>query len=264
MATRRSTSGGFTFLELILVVVIVYLLLTTIATAIWRAKESGASIKAMSQLQALGKGIQLYSEEADRNLPPAANYGVAESDSSRLWPPLVQPYIEKEALFIAPDSNGRYAGTWNDRSFATVGMTQQAAVDGEHGCENKDTSTNCTAYKGSIALEAVSAPAETPFLATTFGGRAENGYLGFEFNPLRGLSDVQQPSKSPPLVSDSDFLKDLGLSQVEPLAPIDARYASDHLGNGVAPVLFMDGHANRFSANKLSEPGRFTWRLRGY
>lgn len=70
---RTHPSGGFTLVELLVVIGIIALLISVLLPALNRAREAANTVKCASNLKSIGQGISLYSSE-NKGALPASNY----------------------------------------------------------------------------------------------------------------------------------------------------------------------------------------------
>lgn len=265
MIQPQKIRTGFTLIELLVVIAIIAVLAGILFPIFARAKESAFRTTAMQQAKQLGTGVQLYLNDSDNNLPMSTNYAQSESSPERIWTNVINVYVKSEKVFIAPSSEGKFAKTWEDRSFATIGMNSSTAYDPEKGCNDADANQQgCTGFKKVASFDKQDNPSASALFAVTPGGEVKDKYLGYEFSPYNGTDNQENPKLSPPLVSDRDLVAELGPTlPAELLKPIYARYMRTGSDDGFTPIIFGDTHAKDFSAKSLADlKSGIVWRLR--
>jgi len=254
---------GFTIVELLVVIAIIAILAAILFPMFARAKESAFKITALSQAKQLGLGIHMYVDDSDQKLLPSTNYGAPETARERLWTTVLEPLVKSQAVFIAPESDGKFAATWDLRGQQTIGYNSSTAYDSEKGCDDGAPVEKCIAFKSVASFSKQSSPADFALFAVTPGGEVTDKYLGYEFSPYNG-TPADKPEFSPPLTSDRDLVKEMGPTlPAELIKPIYARYERTGSDDGSTPVIFGDGHAKSYSAKQINDPGTgIIWRLR--
>lgn len=261
----RARGSAFTLIELLIVIAIILVLAALLFPVFISAKESTQKGVALVQAGQIGKSMYIYVQEHDSKYLPSTNYGMAGSTLKKIWVTALKPYIKDERVFIAPESQGVFPKTWDDRGRMTIGYSTATAIDISNGCPTdlKDAS-GCLAFDEALSFDKGDNPSVVAMLAVTPGGSVSDKYLGYEFNPYNGVPDFKNPEYAPPLTSDRDLVKEL--SSVLPAAamkPIYARYLSTGRDTGETPMIFADGHAKCFSAAQIN--GKATgivWRFR--
>lgn len=263
--TTRKGIKAMTLIELIVVIAIIAVLVAIIFPAIANARQAANKTAAISQERQLGLAAELYSNDSDGYSAPSTNYTLDPTDQNRMWPNLLFGYAgDSKAAFIAKGSKGQYPGSWHLRGWGSFGMNSATAVDPDFGCEETDKDkTSCYAFTSSTVIDKAANPALVPLFATTPEGPTEKNYRGYEFNPYNGLPRTDDVEQSPPLVSDRDLVQELIILPGDYIKAVFARYNSTGLDEGVAPVLFADGHAKVYSAKQI-KTGKtgILWRFR--
>lgn len=260
---RKPTSRGFSLIELLIVICIIVMLAAVLFPVFAKAKEGAYRTAAINQAKQLGTGMQMYTDQNDQKLLPSTNYGVPQSSKGRIWTTVLAPLIKNETLFIAPESDGKFADSWDSRGQQTIGYNSSTAVDKVKGCDDDAVMETCTAFKTVASFSKEDSPAKLALLAVTPGGEVADKYLGYEFNPYNG-TPADKPEWTPPLCSDRDLVKELGPTlPADLIKPIYARYLSTGSDEGFTPIIFADGHAKEYSARQIHNPnGDILWRLR--
>lgn len=254
---------AFTLVELLIVIAIIAVLSGIVFSAILRATDEGNKAKALSQLRQMSQAVLMYTGEHDDRLPMSTNYDAAAETSETLWSPGVLVYAKSKDLFVAPGSDGRFAGTWDDRGGQTIGLNSATAF-ASGGCDAsvKDP-TSCLAFTTVLSRSDVEAADKAVILTTTPGGPVGQRYRGYEFSPYTGIPYLEDPVLSPPLVADRDLVEEQASLPAELLKPVYCRYARNGRDAGVAPVAFLGGNVKHYSAVQIMARHNGTvWRLR--
>jgi len=253
-------------MELLAVIAIIAILSALLFPVIVRAKDGGQKTAAMAQAKQLGLGLMGYMEQHDGRLVPSTNYGVGQSSEGRMWSTALMPQIKSEKIFVAPGSDGKYAGSWDLRGWQTIGYNSSTAIDKAGGCKDDEPNADdkCQAFRTALSFDKNDSPSNMALFAVTPGGDVANKYLGYEFNPYNGTPNPEKPALGPPLTSDRDLVKELGsILPAENIKAIHCRYLASGSDDGTSPVIFGDGHAKDYSAKKISSPRTgIVWRLR--
>jgi len=138
----RSDSGGFTLLELLVVVVIIGVLVAYVAPRYFQQIGKSERTAALGQIDALGKAIDAY--RLDTGHFPATDQGLdalmVKPDAESRWN---GPYLQKQ---VPPDPWGnayvyRMPGTAGDYDLVSYGK------DGKSGGEGEDADLGVGAQK---------------------------------------------------------------------------------------------------------------------
>lgn len=260
-------SHGFTVTELLAVIAIIAVLSALLFPVFARAKDSGLKTAALSQSKQLGLGLMAYMEQHDGKLVPSTNYGAGESSEGRMWTTALLPQIKSEKIFVAPGSDGKFAGSWDLRGWQTIGYNSSTAIDKEKGCKDSDSATGdnrCQAFRTALSFDKNDSPSSMALFAMTPGGEVADKYLGYEFNPYNGTPHPEKPALGAPLASDRDLVKEMGaILPADQIKPVYCRYLKSGSDDGMTPIIFGDGHAKDYSAKQIADPKTaIVWRLR--
>lgn len=257
---------AFTIIEVLIVIAIIAVLAGLLFPVFARSKDSAFKTAAMANAKQLGTAVLMYIDEADNKLPMSTNYAQSEKSPERLWTNVLQGLVKSEQVFIAPGSNGKFAKTWEDRSYATFGFNSSTAYDPAKGCTDGDSDQQgCVAFRKVASFDKQDDPSASAFFAVTPGGDLAKKYLGYEFSPYNGTGfNPDNPRTSPPLVSDRDLVPENAETlPAEFIKPIFARYLATGQDQGMTPVIFGDGHAKDYSAAQIAAAKTgIIWRLR--
>ncbi|MDX2065156.1 MAG: prepilin-type N-terminal cleavage/methylation domain-containing protein [Fimbriimonadaceae bacterium] len=259
---------GFTLIELLVVIAIIAILAAILFPVFAQAKLSAKRTQALSQMRQLASAVMLYAGDADDFFVPASVRPRNSVGDPEVWPPKVLPYVNNTAIFIAPDSNGTFAANWATRRNQSIGYSDATGVDENASVFPGAATPGTEGFISAASFSAADAPAQVALFATTpnsVGGK-ERGYV---FNPYNGPDDpAGRYEFGLPLIADVNLCttpyRGQNLTGLAPgrLKPIYARYGGDGSGNGTTPVIFADGHAKTYSANRLNAPGEIIWRFR--
>jgi prepilin-type N-terminal cleavage/methylation domain-containing protein len=253
---------AFTLIELLVVIAIIAILAAILFPVFTQAKVAAKKTQALSQMKQLGMAVMMYASDYDDRFVPASNRGLPASDPGRVWPPLILPYTKDKQIFIAPESRGSFVESWNNRNEGSIGMNESSGYD-PNGCQDgQQDMTGCEGFTSVLTLTQMDEPSRTGLFAVTPNGPMNLKYRGHVFNPYNGPADAQDPRLGVPWCSDNDFVlerQDLPPAQ---LKPIYARYGRTGRGEGVTPVIFGDGSAKNFSANRINRGRAIIWRYR--
>ncbi len=94
--------SGFTLIELLVVIAIIAILAAILFPVFAQAREQARKTVCLSNLQQIGLGINMYSQDYDEYLPP-----VRDQDSKYIegnWKDIIQPYIKNLQIFRCPSN----------------------------------------------------------------------------------------------------------------------------------------------------------------
>ncbi len=264
MNQTKSTRFGFTLIELLVVIGIIAILAAILFPVFANARQGAFRTKALSQAQQLGTALTLYTDQNDGKYLPSTNYGDADSDPNKMWQNVLVGLVKSQAVFVAPDSDGKFATAWTDRGEMSIGYSSATAIDTTQGCSDTQTDpSGCLAFKSPAEFSKLESSSSVGLFAVTPNGSTDAKYRGYEFSPYNGTLNVDHPNLSQPLVSDRDLVKEMSVLPPEALKPIYCRYLSTGKDEGFTPVIFADGHAKDYSAKQIAEgTSNITWRFR--
>ena len=246
---------GFTLIELLVVIAIIAILAAILFPVFAQAREKARQTQCISNSRQLSMANQMYLQDYDETILPSTNYAAALTDPYRIWPPMIQPYVKNQGLFLCPSApTGRYAAGWANRGEAPIGYNSLTGID-PLGIE---------APRSVAAIAVLDEPARTVLLADTANGPTANKYRGYVFDPVNGRVNSGDIRLSTPLAADVDLVQGSPLTAGQ-LKPIYCRHMADRQYHGVASLIFADGHAKVYSAASiLAQDGgaNLIWRFR--
>ena len=88
-------AGGFTLVELLVVMAIVGVLAAILFPALTKAKEAARISECLSNIRQVGKALHLYMDQYDSHFPPAAPWGIpgAPDVDGKTIQELLSPFV---------------------------------------------------------------------------------------------------------------------------------------------------------------------------
>jgi prepilin-type N-terminal cleavage/methylation domain-containing protein/prepilin-type processing-associated H-X9-DG protein len=258
MISDMKSRSAFTLIELLVVIAIIAILAAILFPVFAGAREKARQATCLSNMRQVALAVQMYAQDYDEQLVPATNYAVIERP---IWCAMIQPYLKNFNVFICPSTNGDFPLDWNNRGYASIGYTGQAAYDPQ----------KLEGFPSVVTLATLEEPARIPLFADTANadkGSAMGKYRGYVFDPCVPNSkvNVSDIRLSTPLVADRDLVKELNSLSPGSLKPLFARHAATGQDNGFATVLLADGHVKAYSAAGIlaqDKGANLLWRFRG-
>jgi len=106
---RQSRSGGFTLVEMLVVVAIIAILASIMFPVFSRARAAARKTACSSNLRQIGTAFELYVSDNDECFPfayrdcPAITSPPNLNAGRLLWPEAIQPYCKNTDLFTCPE-----------------------------------------------------------------------------------------------------------------------------------------------------------------
>ncbi len=251
---------AFTLIELLVVIAIIAILAAILFPVFAQAKEAAKKTQALAQMKQLSMGVMLYAQDADDFFVPSANR-VPVGDPI-IWAPLVNVYVKNTQVFLAPGSDATFAADWANRRNQNIGYSEATGFD-----PNSTAVPGGAVPKGnegfnSVVNFSVAEDSSSIGLLATTPNSVNGKERGYAFNPYNGPNSPDgDQKKGLPLIADVNICPTSPLTAAE-LKPIFAKYSATGRGDGSSPIIFADGHAKAFSANKMNAFGTVTWRFR--
>jgi prepilin-type N-terminal cleavage/methylation domain-containing protein/prepilin-type processing-associated H-X9-DG protein len=276
---------AFTLIELLVVIAIIAILAAILFPVFSQAKEAAKQTKALAQMKQIGTSLMIYAGDFDDNFVPASMRTTNPAVDPIIWTEGLFPYVKNQDIFVSPAAtNSTFATNWSTRRNQSVGYSDATGVDplstGVLGAAVPGTQ----GFTSSANFSQAEDSARTGLVVTT--PNSVNGKeRGYVFNPYNGAqpttgTTAENYSRGLPLIADVNLCTTFGILPVGSpcplsgvlsnctgnfpggLKPVYARFRSDGRNNGTTPVVFADGHAKVYSANRLNTFGEVIWRFR--
>jgi prepilin-type N-terminal cleavage/methylation domain-containing protein len=257
---------AFTLIELLVVIAIIAILAAILFPVFAQAKLAAKKARALAQMKQLGTAVYMYASDYDDYFVPSsirAAFPDPANPNPEIWPPKVYPYVKNQEIFVAVDTDGKYATDWTVRHNQSIGYTDAAGVDQTSTqCVPGAALPGCEGFASAANFSVAEEPASIGLFSTTphgVGGK----WRGYVFNPYNGPADPGGDyKKGLPIIADYDYVAANPALSPGEMKPIFARYGADGKGNGMTPVIFADGHAKAYSAKAMNSFGKIIWRFR--
>jgi prepilin-type N-terminal cleavage/methylation domain-containing protein len=255
---RVTVRKGFTLIELLVVIAIIAILAAILFPVFAQARERARQAGCLSNAKQLATANYMYIQDYDETILPSTNYGVPNSDPLKIWPSMLQPYVKNQGVFLCPSAvNAKFASDWSTRGFIPLGYNSLTGYD-PVGVESPNS-------VAPIAL--LDEPARTVLLADSANGDNSVGkWRGYVFDPLNGTVNATNIKLSTPLVADRDLVVELSATRsAGQLKPVYCRHFATGKNNGLASLIFADGHAKAYSAASIlaqDKGANLIWRFR--
>lgn len=180
---KRSGSGGFTLVELLVVVAIIGILATFLMPVVQMAIERSKSAGCQANLRRIGQGLTQFVADNDGMMPNSVYGSVSsatDTGANRKWMDAIADYVGGEKTFLCPaDVGAKY------RSASKLGVGETSTDYGSYGMNGAyrkagDSQTpprSSAAY--TVRLSWVAEPSRTVWVADTDNRAEANGSFGF-------------------------------------------------------------------------------------
>lgn len=107
----RSRTRGFTLIELLVVIAIIAILAAILFPVFARAREAARKSSCQSNLNQLGKGFLMYTQDYDEAFPAIwlGQWNIRTGNTN--WGPAIQPYIKNRQVYKCPSDSLRNTGS---------------------------------------------------------------------------------------------------------------------------------------------------------
>jgi prepilin-type N-terminal cleavage/methylation domain-containing protein/prepilin-type processing-associated H-X9-DG protein len=105
---NRVRSGGFTLVELLVVIGIIAVLISMLLPALNRARDSARTVQCLSNLRQIGLGFQMYANQFHNSYPPYVDYSgpMGSNGYQAYWPAILWEQKMVDANLYACPSMG--------------------------------------------------------------------------------------------------------------------------------------------------------------
>jgi prepilin-type N-terminal cleavage/methylation domain-containing protein/prepilin-type processing-associated H-X9-DG protein len=258
---------AFTLIELLVVIAIIAILAAILFPVFAQAREKARQTSCLSNQKQLGLGVMMYVQDYDETYPMTANYG-QPAVSRNIWSDLIVPYVKNQDIFRCPSAiQPGYPNGWASRGYSAIGMNAQLAYAPTGSPDALE------GFPSVMSIATVDEPAVFPLISETPNapvGGPLGRYRGHNFDPCvasrkanPNLVDIRLTA---PLVGDVDLVAANPAMSAGALKPVYARHNRTGTGNGLANIIFGDGHAKAYTANAIraeDRGARLHWTVRG-
>ena len=276
---------AFTLIELLVVIAIIAILAAILFPVFSQAKEAAKQTKALAQMKQIGTSLMIYAGDNDDNFVPASMRTTNPAVNPIIWTEGLFPYVKSQDVFVSPAAtNSTFAANWLTRRNQSVGYSDATGVDPLSTAVPGAALPGTEGFTSSANFSQAEDSASTGLVVTT--PNSVNGKeRGYVFNPYNGAqpttgTTAENYRRGLPLIADVNLCTTSGILPVGSpcplsgvlsnctgnfpggLKPVYARFRSDGRNNGTTPVVFADGHAKVYSANRLNTFGEVIWRFR--
>jgi prepilin-type N-terminal cleavage/methylation domain-containing protein/prepilin-type processing-associated H-X9-DG protein len=244
---------GFTLIELLVVVAIIAILAAILFPVFAQAREKARQTSCQSNLQQIGKALQMYSADFDERLCPARTTGQIgvinsyEWQRTGTWDHLAQPYIKNSNVFRCPSWDVTVptpgAGTFTDWPL-TYGMNYRLTQFSPTILEDSPH-----LWFDSVSISAIRRPAETVYVTDNVFVLNSNAMPLHNEDPRLWITRTRSWNPAGIVRFPNDPPGGYPLYVNDPWRPAP-------IHNDSTDVLFLDGHVKAIRTEQLVNPAR--------
>lgn len=137
--TRRAPRG-FTLIELLVVIAIIAILAAILFPVFAKAREKARQTACLSNMNQLGKAMEMYKSDFDTFYPPATVVvgSLTAGGAQRAWPSLIYSYVQSQGVYVCPSATDAGQGTdpvyYGTGNMITAGVTEDTTIPGGNSC----------------------------------------------------------------------------------------------------------------------------------
>jgi prepilin-type N-terminal cleavage/methylation domain-containing protein/prepilin-type processing-associated H-X9-DG protein len=258
------TRPAFTLIELLVVIAIIAILAAILFPVFAQAREAARKTTCLSNVRQLGIGLMAYAQDYDETLPFSSFSAVpgqsVNSIQNPKWADVIQPYVKNDQIFTCPSDSGPQRlftslSTNPRRGQGCTGGGCTSPLGGSYQVNTSYDGGTLFSYPLGKSLAAVASPADTIFAVE--GPANVNNQIYWAagaMNPTLPLT----PFVSYNPITDADrnsFHMDTRSNPAYFGYQDTNRRRFLVLGrhNGIANILFCDGHAKGLDVTKVAE-----------
>ncbi len=167
---ERRRTGGFTLVELLVVIAVIALLAAILFPVFASAREKARQASCASNMKQMGLAVTMYLQDFDECIPLAAT---ATASSFLNWHHLVDPYVRNKQVWVCPSSSLPVQNIYGDLDcqygFNTLYLNRGIDLNDVYSLNNAP----------GVSIAAVAEPTRTVMMADTRGidGKLPDNHL---------------------------------------------------------------------------------------